>query len=266
MKRRSALIALGSLAFGSGAAVSSAGFQRTVEPSADLRAVVANDLEVKAGDAFDDEGNVVAEEPQAEKYVPFENNGSFFSNGGLADIEVADLPVATVNRRDENVNDEVVAQLAVDLSKEEYTFENVLQIENRGTGAHDVAIRYADGENDFYGDDVGDGDDEVSRQLVQRMFTFRAEIQDGTDKVQISPDASDADETPADDVTVAPGEKRNVDLKISFEDFTTFGTTIDPKEEIRNATDADENPFAGDLGTVQLLEKIMVGINDGEIE
>lgn len=52
------LAGFGSLAFGSGADFSSAVFSNSIDPTADLRVRVAAGLEVRAGQAFNDDGLV----------------------------------------------------------------------------------------------------------------------------------------------------------------------------------------------------------------
>lgn len=80
MKRRSALIGLGSLAFGSGAVFSSATFTNSVGPSSDMRVVVAEDLEVRAGQAFNDDGiiNTSNGDITPSNYVEYASNTDFF--------------------------------------------------------------------------------------------------------------------------------------------------------------------------------------------
>jgi hypothetical protein len=112
--RRSTVLGLGMLATGSGAALTSVAFNNSVNASSDMRVVVDKRLEVRAGQAFNDDGKINANSGNTNQsnYVEYASNESFFEDSSnpnpdpeeLVDIDSNDLPVATVNRRDQNVN------------------------------------------------------------------------------------------------------------------------------------------------------------------
>jgi len=209
------MVALSSLAFGSGAVLSSAAFADSVEPTADMRVAVAPELEVRAGQAFDDDGSV--REEFEDDFVEFESNDSFFEGDGLEDIERDDLPVATVNRRDENINDGVELQVAVPLilegdEEDKHTFEDILEIENRGDTTAEVGISY-DREEDQYGEDVNvDGNpiDEISPQTVQLIYQFVGKGEGISGTADLSPDPNEDDDDPEEFANIDPGEVINI--------------------------------------------------------
>jgi len=256
LTRRRTLSGLGLLATGSGATLTSAAFSSSTNPSGDLRVVAAEGLVVEAGDAFADDGSVT-QSPGAhgESYVDFDTKGDFFDgSGGLEDITTADLPVATVNPRDQNTNENVIVRKAVDFEYDTYEFKNILRLRNTGLETvNDVAFTYEGG----YGSAVADSTNSISEQLVQYMYRFVAEDRSG--RPQISPDGSNSSEDPAGQVDINPGETLNVTLLLNYSSFSTFGITIDPKQRIRDAVGTTNNPFTQQLATVQLLQQITVG-------
>jgi hypothetical protein len=256
LTRRKTLLGLSLLATGSGATLTSAAFSSSTDPSGDLRVVSAEGLVVEAGDAFADDGTVT-QSPGGnnESYVKFDTNGDFFDgSGGLKDISTADLPVATVNRRDQNTNGDVKVRKAVDFEYDTYEFKNILRLRNTGLETvNGVAFKYDGG----YGSAVTDPTNNIDEQLVQYMYRFLAEDRSG--RPQISPDGSNSSEAPAGQVNLDPGEKLNVTLQLEYSSFSTFGNRINPKQRIRDAADTSGNPFIGQLDTVQLLDEIEVG-------
>lgn len=251
LTRRKTLLGLSLLATGSGATLTSAAFSSSTDPSGDLRVVAAEGLVVEAGDAFADDGTVtqLPGGNNGESYVKFDANGDFFDgSGGLKDISTADLPVATVNRRDQNTNGGVKVRTAVDFESDEYTFENILRIRNTGlkqeTG---IGIKYAGG----YGSAVSTNG--ITKADVKYMYKFYA-ADVGSGRVPISPAAlggTGPDET----IPLDPGETRNITLELDYR-TSPLGNH---KQEIRDAADTSGNPFIGQLDTVQLLDEIEVG-------
>ncbi|WP_143420892.1 hypothetical protein [Halorubrum halodurans] len=254
--RRKTLSGLGLLASGSGATFTSAAFSSSTDPNSDLRVVAADGLVVEAGDAFADDGTVTQSPgSHGESYVDFDSKGDFFDgSGGLQDISTADIPVATVNPRDQNTNGDVIVRKAVDFEYDTYEFTNILRLRNTGLKTvNDVAFKYEGG----YGSAVTDQTNNISEQLTQYMYRFLAEDRSG--RPQISPNGGNSSEDPAGQVDISPGEKLNVTLQLDYSSFSTFGVSVDPKQRIRDDTNTSGNPFTQGLDTVQLLQDIVVG-------
>lgn len=264
------MLGLGSLAFGSGAVLSSAAFADTVQTSADMRVRVAEDLEVRAGQAFEDDGTVRS--GFGEKYVEFSDNDSFFGqNEGLEDITTDDLPVATVNRRDENVNADVNIQLAVPINGDDViTFEDILEVENRGTGAVEIGISY-DREDGQYGADVkedGEQGTDVTPELVQHVYQFIVPKEDSRrDRpTRISPDDSELDDDrPNLEDEIQPGETISLDLEVHLRDWEPF-VTYDTRQIIRDAVETGNVFEEPTLATVDMLDEIRVGTDPDTVQ
>ena len=277
MKRRNALMALGALATGSGAISTAASLSDMVDASADIRVINPQDMEVRAGVAFRDDGSV----RETDGYGPTETaadynytanyttNKTFFEADdpnnpeGLKKITESDVPVATVNRRDENVDADLELQTAISLDNydgNEFWFENILEVENRAGGSQDVAIRYEGN----YGADVNKSVSSVSelqqklyREDVHQVYQFWV-MRSGAD-YHISPEAGDYSEEPAEFVSLDPGETVQLDLKIDLGTYTetAFNNTVDPKKGIRNAQES--LGFTAGLDTVDMLDAIKIG-------
>jgi hypothetical protein len=270
-------MALGALATGSGAVATTASLSDTVESNSDIRVINPQDMELRAGVAFRDDGSV----RETDGYGPTETaadynytanyttNKTFFEADdpnnpeGLEKISESDVPVATVNRRDENVDDEVVIQTAIALANydgNEFWFENILEVENRAGGEQDLAIRYEDN----YGADVNKDPGNVPelqqklyREDVHQVYQFWVK-KSGAD-YHISPEAGDYSEEPEEFVSLDPGETVQLDLKIDLGTYTenAFGNTVDPKKGIRNAQES--LGFTAGLDTVDMLDAIKIG-------
>ena len=282
MKRRTALIGLGSLATGSGAVLTSAAFSDSVGASSDMRVVVAKGLEVRAGQAFKDDGTINKSNGDIDEdnYVKYASKPNFFDLSsdpdpqGLDDIDSDDLPVATVNRRDQNVNGDVKIQVAVNVDTNSVRFTDILEIENKGTSSVDVGISY-DRQGGLgpgagqYGNDVNVGGDvlnEITAQTVQHIYRFMG-FGGGTfgPSDRISPDEAnppgDGPDDPNTVATIPPGSTMPVDLKIEL--GTLFGF-IDVQSQIESAAAGltGSNPFQPKRDTVDLLDAITVGVQD----
>jgi hypothetical protein len=275
MKRRTALIGLGSLATGSGAVFTSAAFSDSVGASSDMRVVVAEDLEVRAGQAFNDDGTINTSNGDItpSNYVEYASNTDFFDPSsdpepqGLVDIDSDDLPVATVNRRDSNVNGDVKIQVAVNVDTNSVTFNDILEIENKGTSSVKVGISYdRQGKTGFgagqYGDDVkvgGNTSNEVTEETVQYVYQFIGYGGTGTfGNGRISPDENDSGDDPANVAKIDPGAKISIDLELDLDPL--FGPPVQSHIEDRALTGS--NPFQQKRDTVNLLDAITVGVED----
>ena len=96
MKRRTLLAGLGTVASGSGAIATSAAIANTVQTASEMNIVVDEQLRVRAGQAFTDDGDVKDE--YADQYIPYGSNESFFDeqNDVLDDISKDELPLGDI--------------------------------------------------------------------------------------------------------------------------------------------------------------------------
>lgn len=266
-------MALGALATGSGAISTAASLSDTVDASADIRVINPQDMEVRAGVAFRDDGSV----RETDGYGPTETaadynytanyttNRTFFeaddpSNPeGLEEISESDVPVATVNRRDENVDVDLELQTAISLDiwdGSPFYFENILEVENRSGGQQNIAIKY---ENN-YGSDVEvnstQPQQDIIRDDVQSVYKFWVKKQTTTYHISPEPLASNVEE-PDDSAPLSAGETVQLDLEIDLGTYGTRFNTFDPKQGIRNAQKGIG--FGSGVDTVDLLDAITIG-------
>jgi hypothetical protein len=261
MKRRAMLAGTGMLVTGSGIIGTSAAFGNSVTAASSFRVITAKSLRVRAGQAFAADGSV--NEGYEDRFVAYEETADsmFFDNtGGLNNISKEDIPVATVNPRDQNNNDELVLESAISVNSDGVVFEDILEIQNLGTSTESVGISY-DRDKNQYGDDVnvGGGDDELNDLDVQSVYRFV----DNNDN-RISPDqdtlGSGVDD-PAAFVEIEPNETHPIDLKIDFSEYGNRFVDGTPKENILQAAQLGD-PFEGSTDTVDLLDSITVGTED----
>jgi len=267
-------MAFGALASGSGAVATTAAIAGTADASSNINAIVDENLEVKAGAAFDDDGTVRSS--YEDQYVAYPSNDSFFQSGSdpLDDISRDDAPVATVSPRDTTVNDELEIKVALSIenSTDTFLFEDILRVENNGGDDKNVAIRYdrdngAYDPNGQYGEDVnvgGDFSNELSQHDVQHVYRFQSsDPANGTD-LRLSPDPTTNDDEPTESKIVEPGDSFGIDLQIDLTELTITNAlgsaTLDPKENIRDAIDTTTS-FGNSITTVDLLDAITVENN-----
>lgn len=271
MKRRTVLLAFGTLATGSGAISTTASLTDAVTTSSSFKVINPQELEIRGGQAYTDSGAVrttdgfglTESDPDynyTNYYVDNASHSSFFNpSGGINDISQADVPVAAVNRRDTFVNENLEIQTAISIlnDDDQYVFENILEIENKSGGQEDIAIKY----ENYYGNDVEvnstNFEDDITVDDVQHIYQFYVSSSDAS-RIQISPEANTTPpEEPANSYGIDPTETIQLDLEIDLTPWGGRTTSIDPKEGIRNAID---NPgFTGGLETVDLLEAIEIG-------
>jgi hypothetical protein len=272
MKRRTLLAGIGALASGSGAIATSAAIAGTADASSNITAIVEENLEVKAGDAFNDDGTVRSS--YEDQYVPYPSNDSFFQDGSdpLDDISRDDAPVATVSPRNTTVNDSLKLKVALSIENttDTFLFEDILTIENNGGDSKNIAISYkredstARYDNGQYGADVfvpGDFESELSQHDVQHIYRFTTNDPANT-RMRISPNPSSNSDDPTESRAVDPGSSIQVDLKIDLTEFTIGGdifpeTTLKPKKHIRDELDTTAS-FGNSITTVDLLDAITV--------
>lgn len=249
LTRRNTVIGLLALAGGGGATITSAAFQDSVSPEADLRVVVDENLEVRKGVGFDTGDS---------KYT---DDDDFFSGNDIDDegaFNGEDPPLAFVN---DEVNDELVINTAVNLEST-VTFDEILEISNQTSAPVEVGIAY-DRDAEQYGSDVGDGGDLISFETAQQVYQFEAN--DGDDEVLISPDPGEDgvegendtieedEDKPAASVEIASGETLQIDLVVDTD------TTDD---DIESAVNENTGTFGETRSTVDILDEITVGTFD----
>lgn len=263
------LAGTGMLVAGSGIIGTSAAFGDSVTATSNFRVITAEDLRVRAGQAFEDDGSV-SDDPNKnyeEQFVAYEETADsmFFDNaGGLNNISKDEIPVATVNSRDENNNEDLVIETAISLDNNDnkIVFEDILEIKNLGTSSKNVGISY-DREQDQYGDDVnvgGDHDNELTGLDIQSIYRF---IDDNDSR--ISPDEGQVGIETVDDpenfVEIAPNETHPIHLEIDLDNWGNILVQSEPKEHILQEAELDD-PFEGSIDTVDMLDGITFGTEE----
>lgn len=249
--RRKMVLGMGALATGSGAVFSSAAFQSSVNPTADMRVVVEDDLVVEAGASFRGSGGAYLEDPSEDKFYGTGDGSLFSSSDSLDSVEIDDLPAARVNddqngglyietavkNRDENGNPIVVE------------FPDLLRVRNNGTETAEVGISYQP-TDDAYGANVVNGGSVSARDVVD-AYVFESE---GGSGGKISPDTYEGN--PANTTTVGVGETEQIGLTIDL------GVGSGPiVEDIAEAASPGTSDVfnGGEYDTVELLKQIRVG-------
>ncbi|MDR9380279.1 MAG: hypothetical protein RI560_01220 [Natronomonas sp.] len=254
MKRRTALIGLGSLAFGSGATLSASAFQNSVSPSSDMRVVVEEQLIVEPGAMFRDGDG----DPDGQ-FNPNNSGGGggtstwdndsysiFGGNGdpGLEDIGFGDVRAVSAN---DATNGDLKFEVALPFDDSAWIgndSDGFMQIRNDTSDPQTVAIRFEEFGTDTTGNQDSRGGD-VSESDVVNIYEFKDSSRNQISSVDTGSDVDD--QTVADTVTISPGAVEQV--------FIDFDTTIS-KSDIEAAAGAG-NPF-GD-GTADLVDTLRVG-------
>lgn len=269
-------MALGALTTASGAVATSAAIAGTADVSSSMTAIVEENLELKAGAAFNDDGTV--RDAYQDQYVSYPSHDSFFQDGSdpLADISRDEVPVATVSPRDTTVDDELEMQVALSIenSTDTFLFEDFLRITNNGGDKKNVAIRYDRDNTTYdpngqYGEDVvvgGSFSNELSHHDVQHIYQFRTYDPSNGGDLLLSPNPTSnnggsEDDNPNRSRIVHPGNSIQVDLQINLTELvvdTLVGSvSMDPKENIGDAVDTGGS-FENSITTVDLLDAITV--------
>jgi hypothetical protein len=268
MRRRGLLVGLWTLASGSGAVVSSAVLSDTVTPAGDFRVIATENLDAAAGDAFNTDGTVNQSNPTADQYVEYDSNDTFYDgSGGLSDISRSEIPVATVNERQTNLNGDVDIQAAISISNDTDTpiFEDILQVENPTNSPQSVGIMYdreggqiGDSGAGQYGSDVTlrtDPRNGLTQHDVQSIFR----LQIGS--TRISPDHTTDSDDPDNYVSISANTTRQIDLQIDLTPYDSGGyTDIDPKAHVREAADTEAG-FGDTIDTVDMLDRVTLGVD-----
>ena len=261
--RRKTLIGMGALATSSGAVFSSAAFQSSVNPAADMRVVVDGDLVVEAGNAFrngdrDYQPNI----GDGEFYGT--NQNDFFSTAnpdqGEGDslgsgFSTDDLPIASVNGEQ---NEDLSIQTAIK-NDTSHTFEDLLQVRNEGTEPVDIGVKFEEFGVDTDGRVSGNGGS-VDEANVVKAYEFKADSNPNNENpISYNQEVSE-EEVPDTDaqtvnnvVTVSPGETEQISLEIDL----TVNITGKISEQIEDAATIGDSFTGGENATedtVQLIE------------
>lgn len=266
--RRKTVLGMGALATGSGAVFSSAAFQSSVNPAADMRVVVDGDLIVEAGNAFRDDSGAYQSDISDGEFYGIEQN-EFFDTAdptqGTGDalgseFNTDDLPIASVN---EKQNENLSIKTAVK-NNTAHTFADLLQVRNEGTEPVDVGVKFEEFGVDTRGSVSGKGGT-VDEANVVKAYEFNA-ASNSDDKNPISYNqqvekegvSSTDDQSVNSVVTVNSGETEQISLKIDL----SINITGEMSEQIEDAAtigDAFTGGEAGTEDTVQLIDKIRIG-------
>jgi hypothetical protein len=256
--RRKTLVGLGALATSSGAIFSSAAFSNSVNPSSDMRVVVADSLTLEPGiffrsgssatDGFDPNSS----SPPGNGSAFDQNSSSLFggnNNPGLENNDVQDLPAAAIN---DDTNGDLFLETAVPLDDKDQLGDatnGLFQVTNDSTEAKPVAIRFTG-----FGPDGNDTGDALSQQEVVETFKF---YDSGDNQISTTTASTPYDEAPvANEVSIAPGTTEQIYLEYDTETYDT---------ELRTAAGAGAtgNPFSNNGGTtIDLVDSIEVGVDD----
>ncbi|WP_133304615.1 hypothetical protein [Halonotius aquaticus] len=281
MKRRNALLGLGALATGSGAISTTASIVNSIETTSELGIVVRPRVEVRAGKAFNDDGSVKSR--YQSHYLPYDSNSSFFDDTSdtLDNIDKSELPVATVNRRDQYVNENVKLQVAFDLRRDSDTFrfENILEVENYGGESQKIGIAYDRTDTTYdpngqYGEQVTLGgsvdNSDLTGHDVRWVYSFIVPDRfTDTGPTKISPAYNDSDSDDGMDdpnryFSLGPGETVQLDLKINLGNYLRIlSNPIDPRKGIESQIDKTPS-FAGTTDLVEMLDAITIQTDEAE--
>lgn len=254
-KRRSVMLGLGALAFGSGAVTMSGAFSSDVtNPSAELqvladaRMVVRAPATIPSGDPSGFTGTTAAV-----KKDPLDS----FADPAF---DRASLPTAQIHQTDENDNYLMRAGVT---TGEDAAFRGIMEIANNDGTSHDVGINYADYDSstEGYGSDVDTASWGVSntldRQDVQEIYQFKVPndasylpSSAAAAEYLLSPDPTVDSDKYKETITIGNGESAILVL-----DFNTSGKT----GTINNAATGG-NPFQAST-YVSLLDSLWVEVD-----
>lgn len=259
--RRTVILGMATVAFGSGAMAMNASFEQSVEPGSDFRVVAQRDLTVAPGVSFRDAGGDYAgtiNDTGTEKYYD-DGNSSFFSDDNPSDnstsklggdLSVNDLPAISVNDAEDG---SLVIKFAVANTAAQTTFENALQVTNDGDQTEDLGVVFKEFGADATGGPAG------STGLVDVDDIVQA-ISFEIDGTKISTDNAGFSESDASDQEVANAETIGLDETKQI-DIVVDLQVSDIVQQIASASEADGNPFdATGHDTVQLVETVEIGV------
>ena len=268
-KRRSVMAGLGALATGSGAVFASGAFDSaTTTPGANLQVISDGQVAVRgsahANDVYDLDGE--DDSADAINFDDFDRDTDF-PRATFFDAPDENESGELEEDHGGNFNGDIDLTVAIEL-REDDTFDSLLKIDNNSEVDQEVLINYqedSENEDGLYGEDVGDGNNEVSKSTVQEIYQFKI-AGEGT---LISPDpdtstiantgseiAIEDENTGANWVKVGAGNTIEVTLNY---DTTGSGVTGD----INSAARSGDNRFGEGSGSaVDLLDGIVVAARD----
>jgi hypothetical protein len=269
------------LAVGSGSAFTSAAFQNSTAPTADLRVVVDQALTVERGDGFDKSNADNVNESQFFNGTNTGSGGDIDDSSGAA-FDGSSAPLAYVNKK---VNGDLVIKAAQDVGLS-HNFEKILKISNDTNEDVDVGIAYdrsaSTAPNNQYGAAIENDNVDLSgtpfsssNNFAQKVYQFRANSLDngsisynagGITNDVISPDpatssptqvsgsnntVSNAEDLPAGALTIPAGDTLQVDLFVDATDADAI-----------EAAASSQNAFGESRETVDIMDAITVGTLD----
>lgn len=265
-KRRRVLVGMGALVFGSGVMSVQTGFTNSVSPTGDMRVVVSEELTVEPGAIFrdgtgdpdgtlDPGGNSPG--PKGTTLKDQATNTLFGGNDndGLANLSVSELPAAAVNDTSSNTNGDLSLEVATGIGVDGQIgtgAEGVIQVRNDTTETQDVSIRFGS----FGNDASGEGGD-VSEQNIVDIFQFRDES--GT-RISTT-DPSTSPQTVGDVASISPGAVEQIYIDFNTSDSANGSGTVE--SELESAASTSGSPFEGQTDTINLVDTLEIGIEDG---
>jgi hypothetical protein len=255
-KRRRVLMGLGALVFGSGAMTVQAGFTDSFNSTSDMRVVADASLLVQAGTIFRSGSGVGGtfepslETPGPNGEVLFDGDSkSFFGGIGHDDLDALDssnVPAVAVNNAENDSLSLKTAMLQSDDSQFGEPGNGVLQVINQKDAPQYVSIRYSS-----FGDDTAPNGGPVTKADVANVIKFKI----GSN--QISPTSGGIGSSPQEvdyNVEVPAGGSKQIWIDY---DTTQAANNID------SAASVSGSGFGPDTDTVQLLEEIKIGLENG---
>lgn len=245
MRRRTMLLGLGALVFGSGATSVNAAFSESIntDSASSLEMYAVSDLVLTRGD---DTGSITNSGGDSFDYTS-DTFGSISTK--------SDVPQAYVNSAQ---NGNLVVKTATLIEGTSTTYPHLVEVTNNGDTTESLGFGY----NSFNSSNVdtdGDASEPVSQSDVQDMYSFQVNgskstasvsVSGGTD---ISPSSSESKDTPQAYQDISPGDTIAVDL------------VVDPSVNISDLRAAvgnpSGNPFSGNpVSAAPLIESVTAGI------
>jgi hypothetical protein len=159
---------------------------------------------------------------------------------------VNDIPAAAINDAvDGNLSLEVAVALGVASGKIGDGSNGVFQVRNDTNSNQDIAIRF-----NTFGPDVGTGGSQVTETQAVETFRF---FDSGGNQISTD-DPTTSPQTVDNVVTVSPGNVEQIHV-----DYNTASNQTD----LENAAGISGNPFNQQTATIDLVDTIGVGVEDG---
>jgi hypothetical protein len=254
LNRRKTILGMGLLAAGSGAAFTSAAFSNSVNPSSDMRVVVAEELTLEPGILFRDGSSASdpvdpgASSPPGSETLKNQSSDSLFGGNndpGLTSISYSDIPAAAIN---DEIDGDLFLEVAVAIGTTGSIGDasnGVFQVRNDTSDPQDIAIRFG-----TFGPDADGDPNDLSEQEAVETFKFN----DSSDTQISTDDPNTTPQTVDNTVTISPGNVEQI-----YVDYDT--ATYD--SELKTASGISGQSFGQQTATVDLVDTINVGIEDG---